>query len=198
MIDFIHGALRTKQPTRVVVEAGGVGYEILIPLTTYDRLPAEGADVRVLTHHLVREDGHFLFGFASEEHRALFRLLLTVSGVGPKVALSVLSGLSAREFKAALAQSDVKRLSSISGVGKKTAERLVVELRDKIPAGEALEAVASETEDLDSRTRDAVMALISLGYPQANALKMVRGALRGLPAEATVEDLVRKSLSGGA
>lgn len=196
MISFLEGMLVTKDPTRVVLNVGGVGYEVFIPLSSYDRLPAPGSSCRILTYYHVREDVHALYGFLSEEERRMFMLLLTVSGVGPKLALTALSGLSIRDLKAAIVRRDVKRLSTISGIGKKTAERMVVDLADKISAGEAMEAVGGgEAAPADTRLRDAILALIALDYKQAEAQKMVQAAITSLPAEASVEEIVRKALA---
>lgn len=198
MITFLEGTLAEKQPGRAVVNVGGVGYELFIPLSSFDRLPPEGAACRVLTYHHVREDAHELYGFATDAERRLFLLLYSVSGVGPKTALGVLGGLSVREIKTAIAENDVKRLATVKGLGRKTAEKIIVELKDKLTEGEILEATAgaepASAEDL--RTRDAILALISLGYKQAEALKMVKAAQPGLPPTATVEDVVRRALAG--
>ena len=133
MITFLHGKLVEALPTQVTVDVNGVGYEALIPVSSYDKLPSPGQDVKLLTHLVVREDAHILYGFMSTAERDLFRLLInTVSGIGPKTALNVLSGISVTAFRGAVAKSDVKSLSQISGVGKKTAERIVVELKRDI------------------------------------------------------------------
>jgi Holliday junction DNA helicase RuvA len=175
-----------------------VGYEVLIPISSYDRLPAPEKPCHILTHDYIREDQHTLFGFMTEQERDLFLRLLAVSGVGPKIALSALSGMSVRDFKRAIVEGDVKRLSSISGIGKKMAERIAVELKHKITAGEALEATSDQPEELaqDARVQDAVMALTSLGYKQADAWKMVQRALKHLKDEHAVEDLIRLALTG--
>lgn len=197
MIAFLEGTLVEKEPTRVVVNVNGVGYEVFIPLSSYDRLPPQGKPCRVLTYEHVREDLHQLYGFGTEDERRMFLLLIDVSGIGPRLAVTALSGLSVRDLKAAVAQADVKRLSSVSGIGRKTAERIVVELRDRLGAGEALEAVAGPAgEPEDSRLRDAVLALIALGYKQNDAQKMVRAVLVGLGPDAAVEDVVRQALLG--
>ncbi len=197
MITFLEGCLEEKQPARIVLNAGGIGYEVFIPLSSYDRLPAPGKTMRILTYDCIREDDHLLYGFMTEAERSLFLLLMNVSGIGPKIALSALSGLSVRDFKVAILNGDIKRLSSISGIGKKTAERIVVELRDRLSAGEALEAVAGAPDETpeDHRAKDTVLALISLGYKQVDALKMARSALAALPETATVEDVIRGALT---
>jgi Holliday junction DNA helicase RuvA len=198
MITFLEGIIEDKQPTHVVINVGGVGYEVVIPLSSYDRLPGEAERCRILTYDHIREDAHQLFGFMTEGERRMFVLLLTVSGIGPKLALTTLSGLTSRELKVAIAEGDIKRLSSISGIGKKTAERMVVELRDKLGAGEVLEA-SSGTRDLsesDVKLRDAIMALISLGYKRMEAQDMVTRVMSDPAAgQGSVEDLVRKALA---
>lgn len=199
MISFLRGVLVEKQPTRVVIDAHGVGYEIFIPLSTYDKLPEKGAECILLTHDHVREDARLLYGFATEPERAMFNLLIDVSGIGPKLAVTALSGLSVREIQAAIMQADVKRLSGVSGIGRKTAERIVVELKDRITPGAALEAVAGATADIskDHRLRDAALALAALGYKQDAAAKRVMGvADAGIPDTMTVEDIIKRALGG--
>src|SRR5438093_6354744 len=145
MITFLHGKLVEALPTQVIVEVRGVGYEILIPLSSFDKLPAPGQEVHLLTHLTIREDAHVLYGFMSSAERDLFRLLInTVSGIGPKTALNVLSGMNVVALRGAVANGDVKALSQISGVGKKTAERIVVELKDKIGPAGAWEASSAQ------------------------------------------------------
>ena len=195
MITFLKGTLAEKHPTRIVVDVGGVGYEVFIPLSSYDRLPAGGDACVILTHHHVREDAQILFGFMTEAERSMFRLLLGTTGVGPKLALSALSGLSVRDLKAAIVTGDTKCLSSISGIGRKVAERLIVELKDKITDGEAFEAVAGGDDTGDSVSRDAVLALVALGYKQDQARRMVVEVVKSGGDGATVEDLVRKALA---
>jgi Holliday junction DNA helicase RuvA len=201
MITFLHGNLVDALPTQVTVDVHGVGYEVLIPLSSFDRLPAPGHDVRLLTHLAVREDAHVLYGFMTAAERDLFRMLINnVSGIGPKIALNVLSGMSVTAFRGAVATADVKALAQVSGVGKKTAERIVVELKDKVGAAGAWEA-ASDGRALspaDQRINDAVLALMALGFKQADAHETVRAAQTMLGDKATVEDLVRASLKKGA
>jgi Holliday junction DNA helicase RuvA len=201
MITFLHGKLVEALPTQVVVDVNGVGYEVLIPLSSFDKLPTPGGDVKLLTQLIVREDAHILYGFASVVERDLFRLLINnVSGIGPKTALNILSGMNAVTFRGAVAGGDVKSLSQISGVGKKTAERIVVELRDKIGAAGAWEA-ASAKHSLspdDQKINDAVLALMALGFKQVDAHDAVRAAQTMLGEKATVEQLVRACLKKGA
>jgi len=196
MITFLDGILVEKSPTRLVLNVGGVGYEVFIPLRSYDRLPAENQPCRILTFDYIREDQHTLFGFMSEAERKMFSLLMGVSGIGPKLAMSALSSLAVRELIAAVAAADVKRLGTISGIGKKTAERMILELKDKFSEGEMLEASAGMPEGMaaDQRVRDAVLALIALGYKQAESQKMVMNVMSRLTPEASVEEVVRRAL----
>ena len=198
MIVFLDGVLEEKEPTRVVVNVNGVGYEASIPLSSYDRLPETGKRVRLLTVPVVREDAHLLFGFMTGEERETFLLLTSVNGIGPKLGLAVLGGLSVRDLKAAIAGGDVKRLSGISGIGKKTAERLVLEMRDKLGKGELLESLTGGKTPgpRDSKLRDALRALISLGHKQADAQRMVMDMAADITPETTLEDILRKVLSG--
>lgn len=201
MISFLHGKLIEALPTQVTVDVNGVGYEVLIPLSSFDKLPKPGSEVKLLTHLAVREDAHVLYGFMTVAERELFRLLInTVSGIGPKIALNVLSGMNPTAFRGAVASGDVKALSQISGVGKKTAERIVLELRDKIGAAGAWEASSAQRSlsDADQKINDAVLALMALGFKQVEAHEAVRGASAVLGAQAGVEDLVRAALKKGA
>ncbi|MHC1768423.1 MAG: Holliday junction branch migration protein RuvA [Verrucomicrobiia bacterium] len=197
MISYLHGKLDTVLPTQVTVDVNGVGYEVLIPLSSYDKLPKPGAEVKLLTHLVVREDAHVLYGFMSAQERELFRLLINnVSGIGPKIALSVLSGMDPTTFRGAVSNSDVRALSQISGIGKKTAERMVVELRDKFGAAGAWEASSAKhgLSPQDQKVNDAVLALIALAYGQAEAHDAVRAAAAALGPQASLEELVRASL----
>ena len=198
MIVFLDGVLAEKEPTRVVVDVGGVGYEAAIPLSSYDRLPAVGQRVRLLTVPVVREDAHLLFGFMTAEERELFLLLTSVNGIGPKLGLAVLSGLSVRDLKAAIAAGDVKRLSGISGIGKKTAERLVLEMRDKLGKGDLAEALTADRAagPAEAKLRDAYLALVSLGYKPADAQRMVKDVAVQIAPDSSLEDVLRKVLSG--
>ncbi len=200
MISFLHGKLVEALPTQVIVEVHGVGYEALIPLSSYDRLPQPGQEVTLLTHLAVREDAHTLYGFMTAAERELFRMLInTVSGIGPKIALNILSGMNVTAFRGAVAQGDVKALSQISGVGKKTAERIVVELRDKVGAAGAWEAVSAQRalSAEHQKLNDAVLALSALGFKQTEAHDAVRQAQAVLGPQAGLEDLVRACLKKG-
>ena len=196
MIAFLHGTLVEKTPSVATLDVGGVGYAVFISLSTYDRLPATGSPCRLLTHHHIREDAQVLFGFAQAEEKAMFERLIGVNGIGPKMALSVLSGLTVAELTMAIADNNVKRISAVHGIGKKTAERIVVELRDKV---DPLEALASQTvgggDSQAAMLRDAVLALSSLGFPQEQARKMAQSALGADPAVKDTETLLRRALS---
>lgn len=198
MIVFLDGVLEEKEPTRVVVNVAGVGYEAAIPLSSYDRLPACGERVRLLTVPVVREDAHLLFGFTSAEERDAFLLLTSVNGIGPKLGLAVLSGLSVRDLKVAVAQGDAKRLAGVSGIGKKTAERIVLEMRDKLGKGDLLTAVAGGKAPgpADAKLRDVLLALIALGHKQADAQRMVKDLAPEISPDVPLEEIIRKVLSG--
>jgi Holliday junction DNA helicase RuvA len=197
MISHLSGTLVQAWPTQVVIETNGVGYEVMIPLSSFDRLPKPPAPIKILTHLVVREDAHQLFGFLTAEERDLFRMLINkVSGIGPKTALDVLSGITVADFKSAVVHNDAARLSKIKGIGKKTAERIILELKDKIGIAGVWEA-ASEKGRLsaqDQFVNDAVLALISLGYKQAEAFKSVLAVLEKAGKDTPVETLVREAL----
>ena len=174
-----------------------MGYELLIPLSSFDKLPQPGQDVHILTHLAIREDAHVLYGFMTPQERELFRMLIhTVSGIGPKIALNILSGMNVAAFRGAVANGDVKALSQINGVGKKTAERIVVELRDKIGAAGAWEASSAKRalSPADQKMNDAILALIALGFKQSDAHDAIRASLEKLGPDAGPDDLVRASL----
>ena len=197
MITFVAGKLVAALPTQAVIDVAGVGYEVLIPLSSYDRLPPVGQSVQVLTHLHVREDAHVLYGFMSIAERDLFRLLVNnVSGIGPKLALAVLSGMSVSNFKAAVVNGDVASLSKISGLGKKTAERIVLELKDKVGVAAAWEAAsaAHAPSPEAEQANEAVLALIALGYKQVDAHKAVRDLQEKQPEIKTAEELVKLAL----
>ena len=186
MIGRIHGKLLEKRPPRIVVDVQGVGYELDVPMSTFYQLPATGADVSLFTHLVVREDAHQLFGFATEPERGAFRQLLRISGIGARTALSVLSGLSVSDLREAVTSQDSSRLTKIPGVGRKTAERLLLELRGKLDAV----AAASTTARGDGQLADITNALLALGYNEREA----GWALKQLPAGLAVADGIRQAL----
>jgi holliday junction DNA helicase RuvA len=196
MISFLDGELVEALPTQVVISVQGVGYLVQIPLSSFEHLPAPGGRLKLLTHFVVREDAHLLFGFVTASERDLFRLLVQhVTGVGPKLALAVLSGMSVGQFKAAVVNGDISTLSKISGLGKKTAERIILELKDKVGVAAAWEIAASGRNDQQAKGNDAVLALLSLGYKQVEAQKTVREILLEAKTEALdTAELVRRAL----
>jgi Holliday junction DNA helicase RuvA len=201
LITFLNGKLIEALPTLAIVEVNGVGYEVLIPLSSFDKLPLPGQPVKLLTQLVVREDAHVLYGFVTAAEREMFRLLVnTVSGIGPKIALNILSGINVTAFRGAVASGDVKMLSQISGVGKKTAERIVIELKDRVGPGAALEAGSAQRalSPDDQKINDATLALMALGYKPAEAHESVRAAQAVLGPAAGIEELVRASLKKGA
>jgi Holliday junction DNA helicase RuvA len=197
MITFLEGTLVERHPTRVVIACGGVGYELAIPLSTFDRLPEQGQTCRILTRLIVREDAHLLFGFASRPERALFDLLLVVSRVGPKLALAVLSGLSVTQIRQAIAFQDAAMLASVPGLGRKTAERIVVELKDRIEKGiaGAEPMIPGKGAQRVGPMDEAMAALVALGYSRAEAQEAVAQAVRNIGGTASTEDVVRAALT---
>jgi Holliday junction DNA helicase RuvA len=196
MITFLDGKLESALPTQAIVDVNGVGYEVFLPLSSYDKLPPAGQPIRILTHLAVREDAHVLYGFMTAAERDLFRLLVNnVSGIGPKLALAVLSGMSVTNFKAAVVNSDTAAISKISGLGKKTAERIVLELKDKLGVAAAWEVAtaAHAPTPEQEQANEAVLALIALGYKQVEAHKAVRELQEKSEAE-SAEELVKLAL----
>jgi Holliday junction DNA helicase RuvA len=185
VISRIHGILTEKHPPQVVVMCGGVGYELDVPMSTFYNLPRTGESVTLLTHLVVREDAHLLYGFSTASERTAFRQLLKISGVGPKVALAVLSGLSVDDLATAIATQDAARLTKVPGVGRKTAERLVLELRDKLPV--AVTAVAAQAAAAGG---EVISALLALGYNEREAA----AAVKPLPADLALADAIRQAL----
>jgi Holliday junction DNA helicase RuvA len=191
VIGFIEGLLAQKQPPHLLVNVNGIGYEIEAPMTVFYDLPETGARIALHTHLQVREDSHRLYGFNTVRQRDLFRSLLKVSGVGPRVALAILSGLNAEEFERCIGDGDIAQLTRVPGIGRKTAERLLVEMRDRLSelpraSGEGL---AGETE---SAEQDAVSALLALGYKPAEAARALRGVRQ---AGMSSEELIRGALA---
>ena len=177
MIGRLSGTLLHKRPPEIVVDVGGVGYELQVPMTTLFQLPDVGETVTLVTHHAVREDAHTLYGFAGERDRELFRALIRVSGVGPKLALTILSGMDSEHFARAVQGGDLSALVALPGVGKKTAERLLVEMRDRIAAwqapGDAGAAPSATAGPVPDKLADAEQALVALGYKPAEAARLV-------------------------
>jgi Holliday junction DNA helicase RuvA len=197
MIGFLRGTLVAKRAPSVLVDVGGVGYEVDAPMSTFFQLPEPGVEVMLFTHLVVREDAHILFGFLSEDERALFRNLIRVTGIGAKLALGILSGVSAEEFHRCVQTEDTARLVRLPGIGKKTAERLIIELRDRLPqASSGLDLPArAVTQPPQGVADEAISALLALGFRPAEANALVQG----IPAEGkTSEDLIRAALQAAA
>jgi Holliday junction DNA helicase RuvA len=185
LIGRIHGKLVAKHPPQLLVDVGGVGYELDVPMSSFYALPATGESVTLFTHVVVREDAHFLYGFVTLEERAAFRQLIRISGIGARTALSVLSGLSVGELAQAVALQDVARLTKIPGIGKKTAERLLLELKDKLAPD--LQGRTAMTTDAQG---DIVQALLALGYNEREAA----AALKSLPPDVAVGEGIKLAL----
>lgn len=192
MFDYIQGRMISKSPTHLVLESAGIGYFINIPLSTYDNIPNHG-EVKIYTQLFIREDLITLFGFATTDERSIFKLLISVSGIGPKIALAILSGSPLNDFKETIVNEDVKALATMKGIGKKTAERIILELKDSIK-GVALRPASKEVERKDKLTEDAIMALISLGFNRPIAEKAVNNALKSFKIEEGIEILIRNAL----
>lgn len=198
MIGRLRGLIIEKQPPKVLIEVGGVGYEVFMPMTCFYELPDNGKEVIVLTHFAVREDAQVLYGFNHEQERELFRELIKVNGVGPKLALAILSGMSAQQFISAVEQGEIKTLVKLPGVGTKTAERLIVEMKDRLKRfGEDLSATSSiiSSSDLKKSSNqiesEAVSALIALGYKPQEASRIISKVIK---PEMDSETLIREAL----
>jgi Holliday junction DNA helicase RuvA len=192
MIGFVRGKLVIKAPPHLTVDVGGVGYDIEAPMSTFYTLPAVGSEVRLLTHLVVREDAHILYGFGSQEERALFRNLLKVSQIGPKIALAILSGVSVEGFATLVKLQDSAALTRIPGIGRKTAERVLMEMRDRL---EVVEGVASGSMPMTptSTEGEAWTALVALGYKPAEVTQMLK-PFSGQGG--STEELIRRALQG--
>ena len=200
MIARLTGKLAAKSPTEIVVDVGGVAFALSIPLSTFERLAEAGSQVSVYTHLHVREDALQLYGFSTEEERDLFRTLISVNGIGPKMAQGILSGIPATDLRSHILSGDSMALTAIPGVGRKIAERLVVELRDRISKTDVTTLSAGASTLNGSRIRsEALLALTSLGYNRAAAEKAIRGAVQeSLDAESSVESLIKAALRHAA
>ena len=187
MIGRLSGKLIEKQPPQIIVDVQGLGYELDVPMSTFYNLPGLGESITLFTHLVVREDAHLLYGFGSDDERRAFRQLLKISGVGPKLALSVLSGLSVADLAQTVAMQETGRLTKIPGVGKKTAERLVLELRDKL---DHVPSVAGSSTTLKANSGDVLNALLALGYNEREA----QWALKQIPNDLTVSESIRQAL----
>jgi len=194
MIGSVRGRIASKTPPQLMVDVGGLGYELEAPMSTFFHLPAVGEEVSLLTHLVVREDAHVLYAFATEAERRLFRSLIKVSGVGPKIALALLSGISVEAFSRCVVNEDITALTKVPGIGRKTAERLVMEMRDRLkdpetPAGVAPVATGASPES------EAYGALIALGYRPAEATRLLKAVG---PGTHSTEELIRRALQGAS
>ena len=194
MIGSVRGRIASKTPPQLMVDVGGLGYELEAPMSTFFHLPAVGEEVSLLTHLVVREDAHILYAFATEAERRLFRNLIKVSGVGPKIALALLSGISVDAFSRCVLNEDITALTKVPGIGRKTAERLIIEMRDRLkdpetPAGVTQVAVGASPES------EAYGALIALGYRPAEATRLLKAVG---PGTHSTEDLIRRALQGAS
>lgn len=197
MIGFLRGKLAFKAPPLLMLDVNGVGYEVEAPMTTFYNLPAIGSEIMLHTHLVVREDAHILFGFSTEADRLMFRTLIKVNGVGPKLALTILSGQSAEEFHRCIHNNDTQALVRLPGVGKKTAERLVIEMRDRLPdLGDSVDSSVTgvdKVQPISNPKQEAISALCSLGYKPLDAGKMVQNiSIEGK----SCEDIIRLALQG--
>ena len=195
MIGSVRGRIASKTPPQLMVDVGGLGYELEAPMSTFFHLPAIGEEVSLLTHLVVREDAHILYAFATEAERRLFRSLIKVSGVGPKIALALLSGISVEAFSRCVVNEDITALTKVPGIGRKTAERLIIEMRDRLkdpetPAGTVPMATAAASPE-----SEAYGALIALGYRPAEATRLLKAAG---PGTHSTEELIRRALQGAS
>jgi len=199
MIGRLHGEILAKQPPQILLDVNGVGYEVEAPMSTFYDLPAVGETVTLVTHLLVREDSQLLFGFLREPERALFRHLLKVTGVGARMALAILSGMDARQFAQCVVHEDITALTRLPGIGRKTAQRLVMEMKDRL--GEQAEGAVAAAgavgpgDPRDAAQADAVSALIALGYRPADASRLVQGVGEG---PETSEEMIRAALKAAS
>jgi Holliday junction DNA helicase RuvA len=193
MIGSLRGRIAAKAPPQLMIDVGGVGYELEAPMSTFFHLPAVGQEVSLLTHLVVREDAHVLYGFATPDERRLFRSLLKVSGVGPKIALALLSGISVEAFAQCILNQDVAALIRVPGIGRKTAERLFVEMRDRVAHLDGTSGIASSAAA--SPESEALGALIGLGYKPAEAARLLKVIE---PGTHSTEELIRRALQGAA
>lgn len=192
MIGFLRGMLIAKAPPSLTVDVGGVGYDLDAPMSTFYALPAIGSQVKLVTHLVVREDAHILYGFAADDERRLFRSLLRVSGVGPRLALAILSGVTVDGFAHCVQSQDSAALTKIPGVGRKTADRLLVEMRDRLDVVAA--ASGGSTALASGPESEAFSALVALGYKPAEAMRLLKQA----GSAGSTEELIRRALQGAA
>ena len=195
MIGSVRGRIASKTPPQLMVDVGGLGYELEAPMSTFFHLPAVGEEVSLLTHLVVREDAHILYAFATEAERRLFRSLIKVSGVGPKIALALLSGISVEAFSRCVVNEDITALTKVPGIGRKTAERLIIEMRDRLKGPETSAGDMPVATAAASPESEAYGALIALGYRPAEATRLLKAAG---PGTHSTEELIRRALQGAS
>lgn len=195
MISYLKGILAKKSPTEIIVDVGGMGYSVNISLSTYEQLPEVNSSVHILTHHHVREDAQLLYGFFTQDEREIFRLLISVSGIGPKMAQTILSGIQPEELIRTISQGSIGSLTAIPGVGKKTAERMIVELRDKVTKMGTRIPVSGALPNSASIRGEALAALLSLGFTREKAEQSLRAVLNESDgSDLVVEEMIKKAL----
>jgi holliday junction DNA helicase RuvA len=196
MIGSVRGRIASKTPPQLMVDVGGIGYELEAPMSTFFHLPAVGQEVSLLTHLVVREDAHVLYAFGTESERRLFRSLIKVSGVGPKIALALLSGISVEAFSRCVVNEDITALTKVPGIGRKTAERLIVEMRDRLKDSETPASVGMiPTTVTESPESEAFGALVALGYRPAEATRLLKAIG---PGTHSTEELIRRALQSAS
>ncbi len=195
MISYLKGILAKKSPTEIIVDVGGIGYAVNISVSTYEELPEQDSEVYILTHHHIREDAQLLYGFATEHEREMFKMLIGVSGIGPKMAQTILSGIRTADLVRTISISAISTLTAIPGVGKKTAERLVLELRDKVAKMEGSDKIFDLPNSGASIRSAALTALVSLGFSRDKAEQSLRGVLNDVNGKSiSVEELIKRAL----
>ena len=197
MYHYLNGKIAEKTPTAVILDVNGIGYEVRVSLSTFSSLPNLGETVKLFTHFVVREDAQLLYGFATEEEREAFRLLISISGIGPKLAITLLSGVTLPDLKRAIQEKNIPVLTAISGIGQKTAERVIIELKDKIGKAEisAGKELIHDASVSDQMVEDSVLALVSLGYTKQKAKEAIQKTLKAmLGKKPSVEEIIRAAL----
>jgi len=197
MYHYLNGKIAEKTPTAVILDVNGIGYEVRVSLSTFSSLPNLGEAVKLFTHFVVREDAQLLYGFATEEEREAFRLLISISGIGPKLAITLLSGVTLQELKRAIQEKNIPVLTAISGIGQKTAERVMIELKDKIGKAEIStgQELIHDASVSDQMVEDSVSALVSLGYTKQKAKDAIQKTLKAmLGKKPSVEEIIRAAL----
>ena len=199
MISHLRGKLVHKSPTEIVIDVNGVGYQVNIPLSTFEKIDKVDGEVNILTYMHVREDAMILFGFATEAEREIFRMLISISGIGPKIAQGILSGISTNDLREAVLMNNIDALTSISGVGRKTAERIILELRSKLGKIEFTEQTVTPTSQQLKARSEAIIALMSLGFNRTSAEQTLRAVLtESTNKELSVEEMIKKALHHSA